>query len=75
MVRLGSGSKYDHVAMLVRYPLSGQLILFESLTGKGVSKWDWNAYKKTNYWSQNYSKIVYRKLLGVERDAKFRQSV
>ena len=25
------GSKYDHVGMLVRYPKSGQLVLFESL--------------------------------------------
>ena len=24
-------SKYDHVGMLVRYPKSGQLVLFESL--------------------------------------------
>jgi len=28
-----TGSKYDHVAMLVKYPNTGQLVLFESLTG------------------------------------------
>ena len=35
------GSKYDHVSMLVKYPNTGQVILFESLTGKGVCRWDW----------------------------------
>ena len=46
------GSKYDHVGMLVRYPKSGQLVLFESLQGKGVCRWDWSnlTAKGTKYW-------------------------
>ena len=36
-----TGSKYDHVGMLVKYPLSGKVVIFESLAGKGVSRWDW----------------------------------
>ena len=67
------GSKYDHVGMLVRYPKSGQLVLFESLQGKGVCRWDWNnlTAKGSEYWQKSYSKVVYRRLLGVERDENF----
>ena len=44
-------SNYDHVAMFVKYK-SGQLVLFESMQGKGVCKWDWNTLveKGTSYW-------------------------
>ena len=67
-------SKYDHVGMLVKYP-NGQLMLFESLHGKGVCRWDWNKLTQNNYCSDNYSKVVYRKLVGVERDEEFRKEV
>ena len=72
LLRVASRSKYDHVAMLVKYPLTGQVVLFESLPGKGVCKWDWNTFQKNNYWRDNYSRIVYRRLLGVERTDQFR---
>ena len=66
-----SGSKYDHVAALIKYPNSGQVVIFESLQGRGVCKWDWQTLINNNYWQQNYSRIVYRRLLGVERDLNF----
>ena len=70
-------SRYDHVAMLVKYPKSGQLVLLESLQGKGVCRWDWSKMteKGTNYWKENYSKVVYRRLLGVERNEEFTNTV
>ena len=70
-------SRYDHVGMLVKYPKSGQLVLFESLPGKGVCRWDWNTLsaKGSSYWRDNYSKVVYRRLLGVERDDAFVKTV
>jgi len=69
------GSKYDHVGILIKYPASGQVVLFEALSGKGVCTWDWNSFMKRNYWSDNYSRIVYRRLLGIERDDVFRAQV
>ncbi len=36
LVRSVTNSKYDHVGVFIRYPVSGQLVLFESLAGKGV---------------------------------------
>ena len=75
LIRGVTGSKYDHVGMLVKYQKSGQVLLFESLTGKGVSRWDWQEYHRNDYWKQNYTKIVYRRLLGVERDERFKQTV
>ena len=74
------GSRYDHVGMLVKYPKSGQLVLFESLQGKGVCRWDWNTLsakddKGSTYWKENYSKVVYRRLMGVERDEAFVKTV
>mmetsp|Transcript_27311 Transcript_27311/g.33969 ORF Transcript_27311/g.33969 Transcript_27311/m.33969 type:complete len:101 (-) Transcript_27311:553-855(-) len=41
IIRGITGSKYDHVGMLVKYEKSGQVLIFESLHGKGVSRWDW----------------------------------
>lgn len=75
LIRGVTGSKYDHVGMLVKYEKSGQVLIFESLAGKGVSRWDWQEYQQNNYWSDNYSKIVYRRLVGVERDEEFRKKV
>lgn len=40
-----------------------------------MSRWDWQEYERTNYWRDNYSKIVFRRLLGVERDEEFRKTV
>ena len=75
IIRGITGSKYDHVGMLVKYEKSGQVLIFESLHGKGVSRWDWHEYEKSNYWRNNYSKIVYRRLIGVERSEEFRKTV
>ena len=71
LIRIGSGSQYDHVSILVKYPKSQQVVVFESLAGTGVCRWDWKTLKEKNYWKDNYSKIVYRKLMGVERDEEF----
>ena len=65
-------SRYDHVGMLLKYPKSGELVLFESLHGKGVCRWDW---KKLTDKGLNYSKVVYRRLLGVKRDEEFNDTV
>ena len=45
------------------------------MAGKGVARWDWSEYEQNNYWRDNYSKIVYRRLLGVERNEKFRKTI
>ena len=42
LIRGVTRSKYDHVGILVKYAKSGQVVIFESLLGKGVSRWDWN---------------------------------
>ena len=44
LIRGVTGSKYDHVGMLVKYEKTGQLLIFESLAGKGVSRWDWQQF-------------------------------
>ena len=75
IIRGITGSKFDHVGMLVKYEKSGQVLIFESLHGKGVSRWDWQEYERSNYWQNNYSKIVYRRLIGVERSEDFRKTV
>ena len=71
IIRTMTGSRYDHVGMLIKYQKSGEVFLFESLTGVGVQRWSWQHYQQQNYWRQNYSKIVYRRLLGVERNQEF----
>jgi len=45
--------------------------MFESLHGKGVCKWDWQTLINDDYWQKNYSRIAFRRLMGVERDANF----
>ena len=44
LIRGVTGSSYDHVGMLVKYEKTGQLLIFESLAGKGVSRWDWSQF-------------------------------
>ena len=70
-------SKWDHIGMFVRYPKSGQLVLFESLQGKGVCRWVWTTLtgKGSAYWQDNYQKVVYRRLMGVERDEQFSNTI
>lgn len=46
LIRGLTGSKYDHVAMLIKYQNTGELVLFESLQGKGVCRWDWKTLHK-----------------------------
>jgi hypothetical protein len=74
MLRASTFSKYDHVAIIIKYK-SGQLVLFESLQGKGVCRWDWKHLVSTGYWKKNYENICYRKLVGVERDDEFNKKV
>lgn len=69
-----TGSRFDHVAVIIKYH-SGQVVVFESLDGKGVSRWDWNYFWKSGYWQKNYSKIVFRRLQGVERNDTFKAMV
>jgi hypothetical protein len=73
MLRMASRSKYDHVAVLVKYK-SGQVVLFESLHGKGVCRWDWK-HLIANGMLNNYTRITYRKLCGIDRDEEFREVV
>lgn len=54
MLRGVTGSKYDHVGVLIKYPLSGQVVIFESLSGKGVCKWDWRNFMQSHYWRDNF---------------------
>ena len=75
LIRGVTGSNYDHVGMLVKYEKTGQLLIFESLAGKGVSRWDWSQFQQSGYWRENYSKIVYRRLLGVDRNEEFASTV
>lgn len=44
IIRGVTGSKFDHVGMLIKYQKTGQVVIFESLSGKGVSRWDWQAF-------------------------------
>ena len=61
MSRFVTGSRFDHVGVMLKYPKSGHLQIFESLRQNGVSKWNWtNFIAKKQY--QSYDKIVYRKL-------------
>ena len=71
LLRPMTGSRVDHVGLVVRSPCSQKILLFESLQGKGVSKWDWQSLHSIDYWSKNYTRLCYRKLLGVDRDERF----
>lgn len=75
MLRSVTGSRYDHVGVLIKYPISGQVVIFESLSGKGVCKWDWLNMQQTNYWRDNFTRVVYRRLHGVQRDQTFTDEV
>ena len=66
-----TGSRVDHVGIIIKVPNSQKVLIFESLQGKGVCKWSWSGLNKMGYWTNNYSRIVYRKLLGVERNENF----
>ena len=61
MQRVITGSDFDHVAVMLKYPKSGHIQLFESLRTNGVSKWNWTTFIKKE-WYKNYEKVVYRKL-------------
>ena len=61
MQRVLTGSDYDHVAVMIKYPSTGHIQIFESLRANGVSKWNWSTFCKKK-WYENYEKITYRKL-------------
>ena len=71
LIRSLTGSKFDHVGILIKANHSNSVILFESLSGKGVCKWNWKYLSETGYWSKTVKRIVYRKLLGVDRSKEF----
>lgn len=61
MSRMLTGSRFDHVGVMLKYHKSGHIQIFESLRQNGVNKWNWtNFINKKQY--QLYDKIVYRKL-------------
>jgi len=49
------------VAVIIKYPKSGHIQLFESLLSHGVSKWNWKTFTKDKLYL-NYEKIAFRKL-------------
>ena len=61
MQRMVTGSQYDHIGMMIKYPKSGHIQIFESLTSSGVSKWNWDNFVSEKLY-KNYDKIVLRKL-------------
>lgn len=60
MQRLVTNSKYDHVAIILKYS-SGRIALFEATGENGVSIVFWDDFT-LNQWEKLYSKLVYRKL-------------
>lgn len=63
-------SKYDHVALIVRFP-NGRLAIFESLRETGVTIVEWDRFMNKK-WYDLYSRIVYRRLHS-ERTPEFTQ--
>ena len=55
-----TGSKYDHIALVLCY-LSGKVCLLEATYSNGVSLLLWNEFKE-NQWNLLTERIVYRKL-------------
>ena len=45
IIRTVTGSNYDHVGMLIKYQKTGEVFVFESLTGVGVQRWSWQHYQ------------------------------
>ncbi|OMJ90100.1 hypothetical protein SteCoe_7587 [Stentor coeruleus] len=60
MQRLVTNSKYDHVAIILKYS-SGRVALFEATGENGVSIVFWDDFT-LNQWEKLYSKLVYRRL-------------
>lgn len=61
MSRLFLRSQYNHVGLMLKYPRTGHIQIFESLRNHGVNKWNWSSFvQKKQY--KGYHKIVYRKL-------------
>ena len=59
--RMLTGSQYDHIGMMIKYPKSGHIQIFESLTSSGVSKWNWENFVTEKQY-RSYDKIAFRKL-------------
>ena len=55
-------SKYDHVALILRYN-TGQIAFLESTRDTGVQVLSWDTFTDLN-WHYLYKKLVYRKLQG-----------
>lgn len=65
-------SKYDHVALVMRYS-TGQLAFFEAIQGEGVTIVRWDEFKQNN-WQKLYSRIAYRQL-STDRSQKVLQDL
>jgi hypothetical protein len=65
-----TGSKYDHVALILRFP-DGRVAIFESLRETGVTIVEWDRFINKK-WYELYSRIVYRRL-HCERTPEFFQ--
>ena len=72
MQRVVTGSQYDHVGLLLRYP-SGKISIFESLNETGVGVVSWSKFMQLK-WFKLYSKVAYRKL-NFERDEDFNEKI
>ena len=69
-------SDFDHVACLIRYPKTKQLVLLECSHPAGVRTFDFrNLAEDPHYWLANYSKVVYRKLNMPAKPPNFDQEV
>lgn len=60
MQRMITRSKYDHIALILRYS-NGKLVIFESLRDTGVSVCDWDRFMRMK-WFNLYNKVEFRKL-------------
>ena len=62
-----TGSKFDHIALILCYA-SGKIVLLESTQSMGVSLTDWEEFLM-NKWQDLYEGIVYRSLVFDRNDA------
>mmetsp|Transcript_6991 Transcript_6991/g.12842 ORF Transcript_6991/g.12842 Transcript_6991/m.12842 type:complete len:324 (-) Transcript_6991:783-1754(-) len=66
MQRVFTRSKYDHVALLMRYA-SGDLAFFEAIQHEGVTIVSWDDFKMNN-WQTLYSVMSFRQLAAHRSD-------
>lgn len=62
-----TGSKYDHIALILCYA-SGKIVLLEATQSMGVCLTDWDEFLQNN-WQDLYEGIAYRNLIFERTDA------